>query len=187
MYTARTVCTYGGKEVPFSEADESVLHFATVACEEDSACARSIAYAKNVPLFEPRAKRGASEGVVVRFIARRVISDREATITRQTKGRIRFCSQTDRYSCGLRQIKHFDFPVVDFVELRQGKVGLHARRGSRIWKKSDLCASMNKERVKCFVVRVERPGRNAFLLNRKELGKGYIRRKRVGGVLELEL
>jgi len=187
MYAARAICTYGGKEVPFSEADESVLHFATVACEEDSACARSIAYAENVPLFEPRAKRAAGEGVVVRFIARRMISDREATMAGQTEGRIRFCSQTDRHSCGLGQIKHFDLPVVDFVELWQGKVGLHARRGSRIWKKGDLCASMNKERVKCFVVRIKRPGRNAFLLNRKKLGKSYIRWKRIGGVLELKL
>jgi len=187
MYTARTVCTYGGKKIPFSEADESILHFATVACEKDSARARSIAYAENVPLLEPRAKRGGSEGVVVRFIARRMVSDREATMTRQTEGRIRFCSQTDRHNCGLGQIKHFDFPVVDFVELWQGKIGLHTRRRSRIWKKGDLCASMNKKRVQCFVVRIKRPGRNAFLLNRKKLRKGYICWKRVWGILELEL
>jgi len=122
MYATRAVCAYGGKEVPFSEANESVLHFATVACEEDSACARSIAHAENVPLLEPRAKRGAGEGVVVRFIARRMVSDREATMARETEGRIRFCSQADRHSCGLGQIKHFVFPVVDFIELWQGKV-----------------------------------------------------------------
>lgn len=165
MYTARAVCAYGGKEVPFSEANESVFHFATVACEKDSAGARSIAHAKNVPLLELRAKRGGGKGVVVRFIASGMVGDREATVPGQTEGRIRFRSQTDRYCRGLGQIEHLDFPVVDFVELWQGKVRLYTRRGSGIWKKGDLCASMNKEGVDCLVVGIERPGGDAFLLN----------------------
>jgi hypothetical protein len=75
MYAARTIGADRGKEVVAAETDKGIFEFAAIACEEDCARARSIAYAEYVALLEDWTKGGCGKRVIVAFITAGVVGD----------------------------------------------------------------------------------------------------------------
>lgn len=75
MYAARAICANRGKEIITAETNKGIFELAAIACEEDSACAGTIADAEYITLFEDGAKGGCGKRVVVTFIAVGMVCD----------------------------------------------------------------------------------------------------------------
>jgi hypothetical protein len=98
-----------------------------------------------------------------------MVGDRVSTMTRKAEMRIRLGRKTNSNVRTLWEIEHFDFPVVDFVQLGKRKIRLHGGGGGWIGEKGEFCPGVNKERGNQLVVGIKTPRRDAFLLDREKL------------------
>jgi hypothetical protein len=74
-----------------------------------------------------------------------VVSNRISTVTGKTEMGKGLGSQTNGNVCIFWEVKHFDFPVVDFVQFGKGKIGLDRGGGGRVGEKGKLCPRVDKE------------------------------------------
>jgi hypothetical protein len=91
MYTARAIGSDSGKEVPSTEANESILHLATVACEKNGASARPIANTENVTFLQASTERGTGKRVVMGLVPTGMVCYRVTIIAGESERGIGFC------------------------------------------------------------------------------------------------
>jgi hypothetical protein len=122
---ARAVCSNRREEVPAAEANEGILHLASVSSVEDGPCSGAIAAAQNIAFLEYWAEGGGSEGIIMGLVAIRVVTNRVTTVAREAERRIWLRCQPYCNVGRFWKVKHFDLPVVNLVEFGKRKVGLH--------------------------------------------------------------
>lgn len=76
MDTAGTIGADGWEEIPCIQANECIFSFATIASEEDCACAGTKSYAENITLSQWGTERGRGEGVIMRLVSIGMIGHR---------------------------------------------------------------------------------------------------------------
>lgn len=125
MDAARAVCSNGGEQVPAIEANEGILHLASVSSVEYSSRSRAVATSQNIAFLEYWTERGGSEGIIMGLVAIRVVTNRVTTVAREAEWWVRFGGQPYCNVGSFGKVKHLDLPVVNLVQFGKRKVGLH--------------------------------------------------------------